>query len=154
MLNMEKNYTLKIFILFLATGAGIFSIWYALIRQESADWVVDQISHQVSPYAVTETKSRLIISNVLIGYSFNLPNTFKTAGARNLNFFMGEAAAKKCEIKHFYFDVDKAGSLISDETKLIIPARRQTLVFELANKEEKNVCARYLSVIKNNLTVN
>jgi hypothetical protein len=150
----EKDFTIKILILFLATFAGIFAIWYALIREESVDWLSSQISHQASPYAVTETEDGLIISNVLIGYSFDLPVGFKTTGAKNLSIFMEEAGAKKCEIKHSYLNAAKANGLADNETRLIMPLGRQKLVFELVNKEEKNICEKYLLDIRNNLIIN
>ena len=148
----EENYTLKFFILFLATFAGIFAIWYALMRAESVDWLSSQISHQVSPYAITETEDGLIISNVLLGYGFDLPKGFKTTGAKNITFFMEKDGVKKCEIKHYYLNEPKANGLVADEAKLIIPLGRQKLVFELVNKSEINDCGRYLEKIKNSLT--
>lgn len=154
MSTIEKDFTIKILILFLATFAGIFAIWYALIREESVDWMVGQISHQVSPYAVTETEDGLIITNVLIGYGFDLPKGFKTNGAKNLVLFREEAGVKKCEIKHFYLNADKANGLAAGETKLIVPVRQQKLVFELVNRSELDNCGGYLMGIKNNLVVN
>lgn len=154
MATIEKNYTLKILILFLATGAGIFAIWYALMREASVDWLSSQISHQVSPYAITEIKNGLIINNVLIGYDFELPKDFKTNGAKNLILFMEKAGVKKCEIKHSYLNANKDNGLADNETRLIIPVRQQKLVFELVNKSELNDCGKYLTVIKNNLAVN
>lgn len=154
MSTMEKDYTIKFFILFLATGAGIFAIWYTMIREQSADWISAQVVHQVSPYAVTETEDGLIISNVLIGYGFDLPKGFKTTGAKNLVLYREEAGVKQCEIKHSYLNADRANGLVANETKLIIPLRRQKLVFELVNKAEIDDCGKYLMGIKNNLAVN
>ena len=154
MSNIEKDFTIKILILFLATFAGIFSIWYALMREESVDWVVGQISHQASPYAVTETEDGLIISNVLIGYGFDLPKGFKTTGAKNLVLYREEAGVKQCEIKHFYFNANKANGLADSETKLIIPVRQQKLAFELVDKSEINDCKKYLQNIKDSLVFN
>lgn len=151
MSNIEKDFTIKILILFLATFAGIFAIWYALMREESVDWLSSQIYHQVSPYAVTEVENGLIIGNVLLGYSFDLSSGFKTNGAKNLVLFKEEDGVKKCEIRHYYLNVAKAKDLPDDEAKLIIPLRQQKLVFELVNKEEKDVCGKYLVEIKNNL---
>ena len=74
------NYYLKIAILLIATGAGIFAIWYVLVCDESSDWLVGQIAHQASPYAITETADGLIINNVLLDYNFSLPKDFKTFG--------------------------------------------------------------------------
>jgi len=144
----EKNYTVKFLILFLATFAGIFAIWYVLMREESVDWLSSQIVHQVSPYAITETEDGLIISNALMGYGFGLPKGFKTNGAKNISFFMEEAGVKKCKIKHFYLNANKASGLAAQETRLIIPLSRQKLVFELVNKGETNDCGKYLQEIK------
>ena len=151
---IEKDFTIKIIILFAATFAGIFGIWYALMREESVDWLSSQISHQVSPYAVTETEDGLIISNVLIGYGFKMPVGFKTTGAKNFSFYKEEAGEKKCEIKHFYSDADKVNGLVAGEAKLIVPLGQQKLVFELVNKFEQNNCGKYLLDIKNNLEFN
>src|SRR3989338_9867252 len=146
----EQNYTIKILILFLATGAGIFAIWYAMIREQSADWLVGQIAHQASPYAVTETEDGLIISNVLIGYGFDLPAGFKTNGAKNLILYIEEGGEKKCEIKHYYL---KTGEASENEAKIVLPAQRGKLVFELVNENEKDVCGNYLLLIKNKLVL-
>lgn len=151
---IEKNYTVKILILFLATFAGIFVIWYSLVREESVDWLSSQISHQVSPYAITETEKGLIISNVVLGYGFDLPQGFKSFGSKNLSFFMEEAGGKKCEIKHYYLNADKAGKLSGDEGRLIISWRKQKLVFELVNKAETNICKKYLEEIRWSLAEN
>jgi len=151
MLNIEKNYAIKILFLFLATGAGIFAIWYALMREESVDWVSAQIAHQPSYFAITETDRGLIISNVLAGYDFNMPKGFKATGARNLDMYMEGEGKKQCEIKHSVRPAGKAGGLAAAETRLIIPFGRQKLVFELVDKSEINDCGKYLMVIKNNL---
>ena len=148
----EKNYFAKIIVLFLATLTGIFAIWYALIREESADWISSQIVHQASPYAVSEINSGLIISNVILNYEFRLPRGFKTSGARNLDFFMEEVGLKKCEIRHYYLNEARARGLTAGETRLIIPLRRQKLVFELVNQAEKGRCGGYLKQIKVNST--
>ncbi|MFA6306670.1 MAG: hypothetical protein WCV70_01775 [Patescibacteria group bacterium] len=137
----EQNYTVKFLILFLATGAGIFAIWYALMRDESVDWLSSQIAHQVSPYVIAETADGLLISNVLMGYGFDLPEGFKTIGAKNISFYMEEAGEKKCEIKHY---IKKTGGKINIDN----------LVFELVDKEEKNICRKYLLDIKNSLVFN
>ena len=154
MLDIEKKYTIKILILFLATGLSIFAIWYALMREESVDWLSSKITHQVSPYAITEDETGLIISNVIIGYGFNLPKGFKTAGAKNLNFFMGEAEAKKCEIKHYYLSSNKANGLEINEARLIIPLRQQKVVFELVDMSESSSCGKYLDSIENSFLAN
>ena len=148
----EQNYSAKIIVLFLATLAGIFVIWYALIREQSADWISSQIVHQASPYAVSEIGNGLIINNVILNYEFRLPRGFKTDGARNLNFFMEEADRQKCEIRHYYLNEGKARGLAAGETRLIIPLRRQKLVFELVNQAEKGRCEGYLKQIKVNST--
>lgn len=141
MLSIEKSYAIKILILFLATGAGIFAIWYALMREESVDWLSSQIAHQISPYAITETADGLLVSNALIGYGFEMPAGFKTTGAKNLSFFREEAGVKKCEIMHY---VKKAGGEI----------KADDLIFKLADKSEINDCEKYLLYIKNNLVFN
>jgi len=154
MVDIEKNYTIKILILFLATLVSIFAIWYVLMREESVDWLSSQISHQLSPYVMAENENGFFIDNTLLGYGFNLPEGFKTNGAKNLVLFMGEADKKKCEIKHFSLDTNKANGLMTDETKFIIPSDRKKLVFELVNKNEINDCEKYLMEIKNSIMFN
>lgn len=126
-----KNYFLKMIILFAATFAGLFAVWYALIRQESVDWLVGQVAHQVSPYAISEIDAGLIITNVVAGYEFKLPQGFKTLGARNLSFYLEDGGGKKCEIRH-----KSAGG---------------NLFFELVNEKETNICRRYLEQIRGSL---
>ena len=151
MSTIEKDYTIKILILFLATGAGVFAIWYTMIREQSADWISAQVVHQVSPYAVTETEDGLIISNVLIGYGFDLPKGFKTTGAKNLVLFREEAGVKKCEIKHHFSRAEKAAD---SQAKIVLSAESGGLVFELVNQNEINDCGKYLREIKDNAVVN
>jgi len=121
-----QNYFKKIAVLFLATFAGIFAVWYGLVKQESVDWLVGQVAHQVSPYAVSETYDGAIITNVVAGYAFTLPPGFKTTGARNLSFYLEDGGGKKCEIRH----------------------QAKDLVFELVNKDETASCRKYLDRIK------
>ena len=147
----EQNYFIKIIILFVVTFAGIFAIWYALIREESVDWLSSQISHQVSPYAVSEIESGLIISNVVQGYEFILPQGFKTAGARNLVLFIEEVGEKKCEIRHYYLKSDEE---VENQTKIILSAKYGKLAFELINKDQADNCGRYLQAIKDKIEIN
>lgn len=154
MSSIEKNYTIKILILFIATFVGIFAIWYAMVREESVDWISSQVAHQVSPYAITETDSSIIIGNVVMGYEFSLPKDFKTVGSRNLTLFIEEAGQKKCEIKHSVIGADKAKQLIVDNNRAVISLRESKLIFELVNQEEKNNCEKYLLGIRNNLMFN
>ncbi|MFH0956043.1 MAG: hypothetical protein V1801_02415 [Candidatus Falkowbacteria bacterium] len=149
MASIEKNYTLKILILFLATSAGIFAIWYALMRDESVDWLSSQIVHQASPYVMTETEDGLFVSNVLLGYGFNLPEDFKTTGSKNLSFFMEEAGEKKCEIKHSVVTEDTANKFMPSNSRAVISLRELKFIFELANTAEQDVCGKYLEEIKN-----
>lgn len=128
---LEKDFTIKIIILFLATLAGIFAIWFALIRQESADWLVGQVAHQVSPYAVSETSDGAIITNVVADYAFTLPPGFKTTGSRNLSFYLEQGGEKKCETRHRI----EGGNF----------------VFELIDESEISICGRYLKKIKNSV---
>ncbi len=150
---LEKNYTVKFLILFLATFAAVFAIWYTLMREESVNWLSSQIVHQISPYVIAETEDDLIVSNPLMGYDFSLPKGFKTNGAKNISFFMEEGGVKKCQIKHYYLNANKANNLEAQETRLIIPLLQKKLVFDLVNKSEINDCGKYLLEIKNNIVV-
>ena len=151
----DQNYSGKIIILFAATFTSIFVIWYALVRDQSANWITDQIVHQVSPYAVTTLPNgQVIIDNVVIGYEFSLPEGFETTGARNFNFFMEEAGRKKCEIRHYYVNADRAKELSPDDKKAVILFNNKKLVFEIANKNEISDCGKYLLEVKSNLVEN
>jgi hypothetical protein len=147
----EQNYTIKFLILFLATGAGIFAIWYALVREESVDWLSSQIAHQISPYAIAETEDNLIINNAVVGYEFSLPNKFKALGSRKLVLFIEEAGEKKCEIRHYYL---KSGEALENQTKVVLSAKYGKLVFELEDKNQTNDCEVYLLEIKKNIEIN
>jgi len=146
----HENYTFKFIILFLATFAGVFAIWFALIREESADWVSSLVAHQVSPYAVTEADGGVIINNVVMGYEFSLPKGFKTLGARNLSFYLEAAGEKKCEVRHYYL---KSEQVSENETKIVLSAKRGKLVFELVDASEIKNCGKYLMGIKNSLAL-
>ncbi len=154
MSEIEKKYTAKIFVLIATTCFSIFIIWYALIRQESVDWLSSQISHQVSPYIITEDENGFFVENTLLNYGFNLPEGFKTNGAKNLTLFIEDGDQKKCEIKHFYFNNDKAKNLVNSEINLIITAQDKKLVFELVNANEQNTCKKYLSQINKSFIAN
>jgi hypothetical protein len=88
-----------------------------------------------------------------MGYEFRLPGGFQTVGARNFSFFMEEDGRKICEIRHYYINANRAKQLLSDDKKAVVLFNQAKLVFELANKEEINDCAKYLLEIKNNLAV-
>lgn len=151
----DKNYFNKIVILFIATFANIFILWYFVIRGESSDWISAQVMHQVSPYAIFEDSGGLIVSNVIMDYEFKLPQGFKTIGARNFSFFMEEAGQKKCEIKHYYVNADRAKNLLSDDKKVVILLNNVKLVFAVVGTEtEKEFCAKYLKQIEESLTTN
>lgn len=154
MQNIKKNYTIKIFILFLTTCISIFGIWHVLMRHESVDWLSSQIAHQISPYIMAETENGFIIKNVLLGYSFNLPEDFITQGSRNLVLFINEAGQKKCEIKHFYINNNEVNDLATNETKLVIPLNDKKLIFELINKTERDACKGYLDEINKSVISN
>jgi hypothetical protein len=154
MIVIKRNYTIKILILFLATFASIFAIWYALMREQSVDWLSSQIAHQISPYTITENEDGFFIDNMLLGYGFSLPEGFRTNGAKNLVLFIDEAGQKKCEIKHFYINADKDNGLAASETTLIIPFHQQKLVFELVNKTDQDVCIEYLDEISRSVINN
>ncbi|MDP2709350.1 MAG: hypothetical protein Q8O93_04915 [bacterium] len=127
-----NNYFFKIIILSAATMSGLFAIWYALARQESVDWVVGQVGHQVSPYAVTDTGDGMIVTDVVRGYTFILPAGFKTSGARNLSFYLEDAGVKECEIRHYY---------------------NQSARFELIDGIKTSACVKYLDKIEKSLVI-
>jgi len=151
----DKNYYNKIVILFIATFANLFLLWFFMIRPEGLDWISSQIVHQVSPYAVSETKNGLIINNVVMGYEFSLPKGFKTAGARNLTVYLETDGRKKCEIKHYYVQANKVEKLISDDNKVVYLLNNARLIFEpIGAAEEKTLCAKYLKQIEASLMIN
>lgn len=149
----SNNYSVKIIILFVATFIGLFAIWYALVREESVDWITSRVVRQVSPYAVAASDDgEVIIDNVVIGYYFSLPPGFKTTGARNLTFYLEEDGRKKCEIRHYYNRAGKGKSATATAEKIVIPLKEIELIFELAGAgTEKTDCARYLEQIKADL---
>jgi|GEM_PF-1635355 len=151
----EQSYFNKIVILFIFTFINIFIIWFFMIREESSDWISEQVIHQVSPYVITDDNGGLTVDNVIIGYEFRLPLGFNTVGARNLSFSLEKDGQKLCEIKHYYVNVNKAKKLESDSEKSVILFNNTKLVFELAGKNtEKDLCSKYLASIENSLIVN
>lgn len=145
----DQKYFYKFLTLFLFTFANIFVIWSFVIREESSDWISAQVVHQVSPYVVDEIDSGIIINNAIMGYEFQLPKGFKTVGAKNLSFFMEEVGQKKCEIRHYYINANRAKKLSSDGGKIVYLLSSVKLVFELVGTEtEKNFCAKYLDQIE------
>ncbi|OGF24552.1 hypothetical protein A3H09_00605 [Candidatus Falkowbacteria bacterium RIFCSPLOWO2_12_FULL_45_13] len=146
----QTDYSIKITVLFLSTLVSIFIIWYALVREESADWISAQIVHQASPYAVTEAADgRLIVDNVVMGYGFNLPRGFKTAGARNLEFYREEDGKKTCPAKHYNIIAKQADAGTESDGRVIVPYNGLVLVFDLTGPaSEWADCMGYLKQIK------
>lgn len=134
-------------ILFIATVANIFAMWYFFIREESVDWISSQVLHQPSPYAVIGADGgEAAVENMISGYVFSLPKGFKTAGARNLTFYLEENGVKKCEIKHFYLKAGRAPNQASKAERIVLPFNGLELTYELirGNKED---CGQYLEQI-------
>ena len=150
----DKNYYNKIAILFIASFANIFVLWYFIVREESFDWADAQVSHLTSPYAVSENSGGVTVSNIIMNYDFKLPAGFKTVGARNFNFFLEEGGGKKCEIKHYYLNADRVKELSSDDKREVILWNNMKLIFELVKAEEKKVCGKYLREMEKNMEFN
>jgi|GEM_PF-3807671 len=53
-LKYGKYYLIKIIILVLSAVLDELIIWWALIREESVEWIMGQVIHNPSPYAIIQ----------------------------------------------------------------------------------------------------
>jgi hypothetical protein len=73
-LKYGKYYLIKIFILVLFAVLGELFIWWALVRDESVDWITSQLVHNPSVYAISQIEDGgTIVGNVLYGFEITLP---------------------------------------------------------------------------------
>ncbi|MDD5071224.1 MAG: hypothetical protein PHQ42_00585 [Patescibacteria group bacterium] len=99
-LKYGKYYLVKIAILVLVAVAGELIIWWALVREESVEWITGQLVHNPSVYAITQLDDgRTIIGNVLDGFEIILPEGWQAKELRSPNFYFNENGNLLCEIK-------------------------------------------------------
>lgn len=91
---------IKIIILVLAAVLGELIIWWALVREESVEWITGQVVHNPSPYAVTLLEDgRTIVGNVVLGFEVTLPSGWQAKELRSPSFYFNEGEAVVCEVK-------------------------------------------------------
>ncbi len=99
-LKYGKYYIIKIIILVLVAVLGELFIWWAMVREESVDWLAGQIMHNPWPYAVTQIEDgRTIIGNVIIGFEVTLPAGWQVERLKYPNFYFSRDNELICEIK-------------------------------------------------------
>jgi len=98
-LKYGKNYIFKILVLVIAAVLAELSIWWAMVREESVDWIAGQIVHQPWPYAISEIDDgRIIVGNVLIGFEVTLPAEWQVVKSKHPSFYLGEIDNMTCEV--------------------------------------------------------
>ncbi|MFA4833972.1 MAG: hypothetical protein WC619_03965 [Patescibacteria group bacterium] len=99
-LKYGKYYLVKVVVLVLAAVLGELIIWWALVREESVEWITGQIVHNPSPYAVTLLEDgRTIVGNVVKGFEITLPPGWQAKELRSPSFYLNENEALVCEVK-------------------------------------------------------
>ncbi|MDD5032300.1 MAG: hypothetical protein PHR36_04660 [Patescibacteria group bacterium] len=99
-LKYGKYYLVKVAVLVLAAVLGELVIWWALVREESVDWITGQIIHNPSPYAITQMEDgRTIVGNVVKGFEITLPSGWQARELRSPDFYLNEGENVICEVK-------------------------------------------------------
>jgi len=120
-LKYGKNYLLKIIVLVLAAVLGELIIWWAMVREESVEWISGRILHQPYAYAITELEDgRVVVGNVIKGFEITLPAGWRT---------------EKLRYPGFYFD--RGGELVCEVKSNIVEYKEKINIAKLLNKQEK-----------------
>jgi hypothetical protein len=99
-LKYGKYYLIKVIILVLVAVLGELFIWWALVRDESVDWITGQLVHNPSVYAITQMDDgRTIVGNVLDGFEITLPTGWKATQGKAPDFYFDINGQGICEIK-------------------------------------------------------
>jgi len=99
-LKYGKYYLIKIIVLVLAAVLGELIIWWALVREESVDWITGQLVHNPSVYAISQLEDgRIIVGNVLDGFEITLPPGWEAEEKRVPGFSFKVDGQPICEIK-------------------------------------------------------
>ena len=99
-LKYGKYYLIKVVILVLAAVLGELVIWWALVREESVNWITGQVIHNPSPYAITLLEDgRTIVGNVVEGFEVTLPPGWQAKALRSPSFYFNEGETLICEVK-------------------------------------------------------
>jgi hypothetical protein len=98
--NSTSSYYWKFGILFLATTIGIFSIWWTMVREDSSDYIVNQIVGAPKQYIIaTTTENQYSVSNMLYDFDLILPIDWQVLEYKHPNFVLQSSNKKICEIK-------------------------------------------------------
>jgi hypothetical protein len=90
-LKYGKNYIFKIVLLVLSALLAEYFIWWAMVREESVDWLAGHINHIPSPYAISEMDDgRKIVGNVILGFELVLSDNWNVENSKNPSFFYNE----------------------------------------------------------------
>lgn len=99
-LKYGKYYLVKVAVLVLAAVLGELVIWWALVRDESVDWITGQLVHNPSVYAISQMEDgRIIVGNVLDGFEITLPPAWEAEQQKTPSFSFRVDGQMICEIK-------------------------------------------------------
>jgi len=99
-LKYGKYYLIKVAVLVLSAVLGELFIWWALVRDESVDWIAGQLVHNPSVYAITQMEDgRTIVGNVLDGFEIILPAGWEATQGKAPGFYLNIDGQLLCEIK-------------------------------------------------------
>lgn len=99
-LKYGKYYLVKIVILVLAAVLGELFIWWALVREDSVDWIAGQLVHNPSVYAISRlADGRIIVGNFLDGFEITLPPGWEAEEKKVPDFSFSIDGQSFCAIK-------------------------------------------------------
>jgi hypothetical protein len=100
-LKYGKNYIIKIILLVLVALLAEYLIWWALVREESVDWIAGHINHVPSPYAISEMDDgRKVVANVVLGFELLLSDNWEVKNGKNpIFYFKNKKEEYICEVK-------------------------------------------------------
>ncbi|MFH1427587.1 MAG: hypothetical protein ABIG60_03610 [Patescibacteria group bacterium] len=122
-LKYGKNYLIKIIILVLAAVIGELIIWWAMVREDSVDYIAGQVLHNPWPYAITKLEDgRIIVGNITKGYEVTLPAGWQIERAQHPVFSYIKDEKNICQImtnQKRYEEEVSVGKLLKETEKYI-----------------------------------
>ncbi len=99
-LKYGKYYLIKIIILFLASLFAEYIIWWAMIREESVNWLAGHVVHPVPPYTISKIEDgQTVVANVVKGFEITVPANWEVEKTRHPYFSLKNEKGLICEIK-------------------------------------------------------
>ncbi len=110
---------LKIAFLILITIIAEVVIWWAIIREDSVDWITSRIVHNPWPYAISELDDgRIIVGNVVKDFEITVPTGWEIERSKHPIFYIKDEESGEwvCEMR-INIEVRKDGISLDDLLK-------------------------------------